>query len=57
MQLSQNDLLKLIDWVRVAVSLITEDAAIIEEYIERLKRLTNSDTATAKETEHAAQGT
>jgi hypothetical protein len=54
-ELSESDLLKLIDWVRVAVSLITEDSAIVEEYIERLRRLTN-DAATdmAKEPHHAA---
>lgn len=55
-ELSESDLLKLIDWVRVAVSLITEDSAIVEEYIERLRRLTN-DAATdmAKEPHHATQ--
>jgi len=56
-ELSENDLLKLIDWVRVAVSLITEDTAIIEEYIERLKRLTTPQPATAKEANHAANRT
>lgn len=40
-EISQADLLKLIDWVRVAVSLITEDSAIIEEYIARLEQLAN----------------
>ena len=45
--LSQADLLKLIDWVRVAVSLITEDSKTVEEYIERLRRL-------AKEPYHAS---
>jgi hypothetical protein len=47
-ELSESDLLKLIDWVRVAVSLITEDGAIVEEYIDRLQRLAN------KEAHHAA---
>lgn len=47
-ELSQADLLKLIDWVKVAVSLITEDSHIIEEYIERLRRL-------AKEPYHAPE--
>lgn len=46
-ELSQSDLLKLIDWVRVAVSLITEDSQIIEEYIERLKALTTEETSHA----------
>lgn len=41
-ELSKADLEKLIDWVRVAVSLLTEDSAIVEEYIARLKRLATS---------------
>jgi len=43
-ELSEGDLLKLIDWVRVAVSLITEDGAIVEEYINRLKLLATKET-------------
>lgn len=38
-ELSQSDLLKLIDWIRVAVSLLTEDSEIIEEYAAHLERL------------------
>jgi hypothetical protein len=38
-QLSNRDLLKLIDWIKVAVSLLTEDSALIEEYAEQLQRL------------------
>jgi hypothetical protein len=38
-ELSQTDLLKLIDWIRVAVSLLTEDSEIIEEYAAHLERL------------------
>lgn len=54
--LSQEDLLKLIDWVRVAVSLITEDSAIVEEYIERLRRLTAStpEPQRTREPHHAS---
>ena len=37
--LSQSDLLKLIDWIRIAVSLLTEDIEIIEEYANQLERL------------------
>jgi hypothetical protein len=37
--LSNKDLLKLIDWIRVAVSLLTEDSAIIEEYTKQLELL------------------
>lgn len=41
-ELSGSDLLKLIDWIRVAVSLITEDSEIIEEYTTQLQRLAES---------------
>ncbi len=34
--LSKSDLLKLIDWIKLAVSLITEDSEIIEEYASQL---------------------
>jgi hypothetical protein len=37
--LSSTDLLKLIDWIRVAVSLLTEDSATVEEYIMQLQKL------------------
>lgn len=37
--LSREDLDKLIDWIRVAVSLITEDSEIVEEYTEQLTKL------------------
>lgn len=47
-ELSKADLEKLIDWVRVAVSLLTEDSAIVEEYIARLRRL----ATTSGETHH-----
>jgi hypothetical protein len=38
-ELSQADLLKLVDWVRLAVSLLTEDTEIIEEYVTKLRQL------------------
>lgn len=38
--LSEKDLSKLIDWIRTAVSLLTEDSDIVEEYIGQLKLLT-----------------
>jgi hypothetical protein len=34
--LSAKDLSQLIDWIRVTVSLLTEDSEIIEEYISQL---------------------
>ncbi|MDB5164457.1 MAG: hypothetical protein JWL89_83 [Candidatus Saccharibacteria bacterium] len=38
-QLSREDLLSLIDWIRVAVSLLTEDSEIVEEYAAQLHQL------------------
>ena len=38
-RLSAKDLEQLIDWIRVAVSLLTDDKEIIEEYIEQLTLL------------------
>lgn len=45
-QLTYADLDRLIDWIRVAVSLLTEDSEIIEEYTLQLQRLaaTHNDT-------------
>ncbi len=40
--LSPGDLDKLIDWIRVTVSLLTEDNEIVEEYIHQLILLTDS---------------
>ena len=47
-QLSREDLSKLIDWIKVAVSLLTEDGEIVEEYAERLRQLA-SDGKKAKQ--------
>ena len=41
--LSQKDLSKLIDWIRIAVSLLTEDGDIVDEYITQLESLTKQD--------------
>jgi hypothetical protein len=38
-KLSVTDLEALIDWIRVAVSLLTDDSEIVEEYIAQLQRL------------------
>jgi hypothetical protein len=38
-QLSPADLEGLIDWIRVIVSLLTEDNEIVEEYIAELEKL------------------
>lgn len=44
-ELSHQDLDKLIDWVRVAISMITEDQLVVSEYISRLQALSNSNRA------------
>lgn len=41
-ELTREDLNGLIDWIQAAVSLITEDSEIVEEYIGQLRRLANS---------------
>jgi hypothetical protein len=38
-QLNQTDLSQLIDWIQIAVSLLTEDSDIIEDYISALRKL------------------
>ena len=47
-ELSQSDLDKLIDWIRAAVSLLTEDSEIVEEYTEQLTRLSQENRAKRK---------
>lgn len=39
-KLTVADLELLIDWIKVAVSLLTDDVEIVEEYISQLQRLT-----------------
>ncbi len=41
--LSHDDLLALIDWIRLAVSLLTEDGEIVDEYAKQLERLARPD--------------
>lgn len=43
-QISAADLLQLIDWIKIAVSLITDDSEIIEEYALQLQRLATPPT-------------
>ena len=38
-EITSSDLLHLIDWIRVAVSLLTDDSEIIEEYTIQLQQL------------------
>jgi len=39
-QLKKNDLKELINWIKIAVSLLTDDDKIVKRYISDLKRLT-----------------
>jgi hypothetical protein len=41
-KISESDLLRLIDWIRVAVSLLTDDKDIVEEYVQQLRTLTET---------------
>jgi len=43
-ELSPRDLHSLVDWIRVVVSLITDDAEIIDEYITELQKLARQET-------------
>jgi hypothetical protein len=43
-ELSQDDLLRLIDWIKVAVSLLTEDSEVVEEYVEQLRKLARTNS-------------
>jgi hypothetical protein len=40
--ITRSDLKVLVDWIRVVVSLITEDAEIVEEYIGELEKIAHS---------------
>lgn len=46
-ELSQSDLDRLIDWIRAAMSLLTEDSEIVEEYTRQLERLTRKPSSGA----------
>lgn len=41
--LSPSDLRSLIDWIKIVVSLLTEDEGIVEEYTEELQKLAQSN--------------
>lgn len=43
-KLTASDLGPLIDWIRVAVALLTDDSEIVEEYIAQLRKIADSDT-------------
>lgn len=46
--MSRKDLLQLIDWIKVAVSLLTDDSEIVEEYAAQLHKLALPPKPTAK---------
>lgn len=48
-ELSQDDLLNLVDWIRVVVSLLTEDNEIVEEYTSELLKLVDPPKRGRKE--------
>lgn len=41
-KLTQKDLVELTDWIKVAISLLTEDQRVVEELISRLLDLTDA---------------
>jgi hypothetical protein len=47
-KLTKADLSSLIDWIRVVVSLLTDDREIVEEYIQELQKLTNNKQKPSK---------
>ena len=53
-ELSQSDLRKLITWLKAAMSMLTEDSHVIEEYIAKLEHLTHNDTPSERK-QHAAR--
>ena len=42
-ELTQEDLVNLIAWIKVSVSLLTEDSDIVDEYITKLYDLTHTN--------------
>lgn len=52
-ELTAEDLKRLIDWIRIAVALLTDAPEIVEEYIEQLQRLADNPEGNTK---HKAKG-
>lgn len=40
-KITEKDLLKLTDWIKLAVSLLTDDSEVVDEYIGQLVQLAN----------------
>lgn len=49
-QLNQKDLIELTDWIKVAISLLTEDKHIVDELISRLMALTTENNKVGRAT-------
>ena len=47
-ELTRADLDRLIDWIRVAVSLLTDNSDLVEEYIHQLEQLAHEDNDRGK---------
>jgi len=45
LELTVRDLAKLIDWIKLAFALLTNDSQIVDEYINRLVMLTKAPTS------------
>lgn len=41
-KLTKKDLPKLVDWIRLAFAILTNDSALVEEYVSRLLALANA---------------
>ncbi len=50
--ISFSDLDKLIDWIRAAVSFLTEDSEIVEEYTAELSKLTKAQDGNQSKDAH-----
>lgn len=42
-KMTKEDLAQLVDWIQVAMSLITEDSDIVEEYTQQLRKLASNE--------------
>lgn len=51
-KLTRDDLELLIDWIRVAVSLLTDDTEIVEEYVLQLQRIIAPPVKTGVANDH-----
>ena len=53
-EMDRQDLIKLIDWIRMAVSLLTDDMELVEEYTDELTKLTkNHSKVQARASNHS----